>query len=341
MSEEDQELQIVAELVENDELRDRVLTAFRSGGIDEAKGAFEKSLSAEEITAVDEWCEEQLEQTELFELAEDIFACLMVIPFLDEKFIALPKEDGSNWKHKLFLWEYYSLIVANAGVQGIILIYVRLIWADAKVENGECGSPDNTKNLRYVCIMCYIGYVMADLLQTYTMILWLWTIAGVPFSCACVESVLKSAEEATAVDYRIIDAEESIDNKKTIIIARNLKNMSSFQRFFLYFVVIGFKIGVAFALIGYGSGYVIASASDADIILNALALCFILELDGMVYEMFVSQEYKAVMEDDAPRVEMKIASGGDKMKLASIPIKIFLLVGGTYVENMIYCSENE
>lgn len=297
------------------------------------------------------------EQKELYELGEDIYACLMVIPFLPQAFIAKPSDEPEhkgtwreNWKYKLFLLEYYGLILALAAVQGTITIYVRVIWEKAVAENTRCGNPDNHKTLRQVCIMCYIGYVMADLLETYTMILWLWTIAGHPCKgvtlCGSSETETENATVSDEIPttYTIIDAEESSTNKITVKISNNLREMSLAARFFLYFVVIGFKIAVAFALIGYGSGYVIASEGNADLILNALALCFILDVDGMVYEMFVSQEYKAIMQDHAPRVEQTIQNDGyfsDFNRMSTIPIKCLLLIGGTYIENEIYCPSAE
>jgi len=285
---------------------------------------------------------------ETFQLGENIYSALMVVPFIPAVM--------DKWKHRLFIAEYYSLIFANALVQGVITIYIRLIYQDAAEENGRCGSKENSKPLRWVCIMCYVGYVIGDLNETWNMVLWLYNQAGGPFPCVdwCVDSVTgmmappadvpvqERQQSMFEAKFTIVDADGDERNKYTLKISDNIKNMNCLNKLFMYFGVLGYKFGIAAALIGYGSGYIIASEQDSDIILNALALCFVLDIDEMIYCFFCSKEIQNVVEEKAPRVQKTVPlEGKECWRVSMIPFKVFFLVGITWAENIFYCSEDD
>jgi len=300
------------------------------------------NLAAEqpEVEAMSPIHEEEIEEAmkdEIFELGANIYSALLIVPFTAPVM--------GPWKHRIFIAEYYSLLIANALVQGVITIYIRVIYNEASEENGRCGAKSNSKPLRWVCILCYIGYVIGDLNETWNMALWLYNVSrGGPIQMCCSsgssDDGLKTQSTLTGeVAFTIVDGDGNEGNKITEALAENVANMNCCERLFMYFCVLGYKFGIAAALIGYGSGYIIASESEGDILLNALALCFVLEIDEMIYGFFCGADVQTLIESDAPRVSKKVVNPKNKecWRVTVIPFKVVLLTVITYVENQFYC----
>jgi len=66
------------------------------------------------------------------------------------------------------------------------------------------------------------------------------------------------------------------------------------------------KLGIAVALLVLGAQYLAASASDADLILNSLALIFVLDLDEMIYVFVTPSFNKRLLEHLPPIQEQRV-----------------------------------
>jgi hypothetical protein len=73
------------------------------------------------------------------------------------------------------------------------------------------------------------------------------------------------------------------------------------------FSCIIFKLGVGLALVCYGAAFVVMTDKDEELILNALALTFILKVDEMIYSFCFGWEMKHIVSQLSPH--LKIITG--------------------------------
>merc|ERR1712038_781992 len=73
----------------------------------------------------------------------------------------------------------------------------------------------------------------------------------------------------------------------------------AYKTFSLLFIVLP-KIGLAIALLVYGTGYVMASEETADLLLNSLALIFIVEIAEILYAFLIPGPLMDVLADLPP-----------------------------------------
>ena len=66
---------------------------------------------------------------------------------------------------------------------------------------------------------------------------------------------------------------------------------------------------VAFVLAVVGTGWLVQSEQNEDLLLNCIALEFILQLSGNVYDFFLSSEIKRFVEEDSPKFEIHYEEG--------------------------------
>ena len=91
---------------------------------------------------------------------------------------------------------------------------------------------------------------------------------------------------------------DSATQEKSMVSFKNgasLKMPVSWYRFFAMLVIVGIRIGIAVALFAVGVQWLLATTSVENIILNAAALGFVMDLDELVYVTMLTAPVKSLL----------------------------------------------
>ena len=105
----------------------------------------------------------------------------------------------------------------------------------------------------------------------------------------------------------------------------------------LYITTLFIKLAVeGFALI-VGSGAVLWSSADLDLILNTLAATFILELDDILYDIFVAKMWTAFCT--APELTATLKPGVVRFQLVWPYLALAFVVGWSVFMEHLWCGQ--
>merc|ERR1712117_684165 len=108
-----------------------------------------------------------------------------------------------------------GLLFINGFLQISLVVYVWVVYKKKLDENdidnylGKCGGYQTEPLLRWICVIVYTGFCVADVLETFNMFTWLITLVGNPFKpvlekmrmcldyccCGCTERVAEEADK--------------------------------------------------------------------------------------------------------------------------------------------------
>jgi len=283
---------------------------------------------------------DEVQQNQI-ELPNNLFTACIILPFSDKEY------------RTVIDLQMFGLLVANILVQGGLALYTNLIYRKNLEDLGKCGGYKTNFMLRMLCIIVYTGYCIADMLETLEMYSWLRIICGSPlgskfdnmyvqFANFINRKICRNSGEEIDVDEQfemeVVNGEDE-ENEITDQLAEQMANMSPYRKFFYFFGILGFKFGLSAWLLACGTGFVVTTVEDSDLILNALALDFILEIDNMVYDYFLTHEYKQVITNYMPRIQVKYKSEKTqkRVRYGAIVAKVVFLIIITQITYSSYC----
>jgi hypothetical protein len=164
------------------------------------------------------------------------------------------------------------LMILNLVLQGGFSVFI--------LQEGENGSPCDVTGshlLMYIAFATFLIQMLGELMETAAMALWIVAV--------------RTEESWTELT---LGKEEGSD--KTVLAS----GMTLFQKIvFLLFIIMP-KLGITILLGIGGVNFLAKSADNETVILNALALTFVVTIDDICYTVFTPAYVKEVFEDLPP-----------------------------------------
>jgi len=237
------------------------------------------------------WWDVRVNPYETLELAlpESIYTAVLLIPAAFEA-----KDYGCGSKkgrtHLFIALQVWFLYIVTLSFQAIFTWYVKVLYESKITGEREEDFPNADPShswetcsygytnqiqsewsqyyatdffLRILCLMVFAAYCIQDLFQSMWMLMWIFYL---PTSPGCNVHQLKTGPDQ--------------ENKDLVEVKNGLPCW--LKLFNTQFVLIP-KLSVAAFLLCYGAGFLLAARKDADVVLNALALVFVIELDDYMY----------------------------------------------------------
>jgi len=272
--------------------------------------------------------EDDIDILQTLELPESLYSAAMVLP--------LETFDGSKfWNNFIHSQMIFSLFV-NYFIQGTLIGYLFYIAMENADEHGYCGGYNLTPMIYRLCVLIYIAYCLKDMIETLEMMYWFRMMANKQ-SQILDDGKIMGAKQ-TAMMYKVVD-EDDDTTQDVLLNARKINVMSTSYTIYIYAAVLIPKFMIAVAVMLIGTGFIVNTDSDENLILNALALGFILEMDEMIYEFIASPQWQECV-CTIPRIQIL----GDERKAGfwkrfGVPLKIALLAVLSYGSLIYFCPD--
>ena len=223
------------------------------------------------------------DQVVAYTLPESICAAAMMTPMW------LTEAPGFNAATMAAMVPMWLLAMAAIVLQVWMVIFV------ARIDDDEgAGSCDETdKSLEFIALLVFGCLMWIDVARTLAMAMYL---ARLPSSAAGA-SLMPNGKLVYAILYDHQGQSTGFDQTKVV------EDESGVSRAYLWFattLLIVPRAAVAIALWVVGSGFLLHSASDYDLLLNIVALGFVLELDNFMYTGLVPSYCRKTLIDDWP-----------------------------------------
>jgi energy-converting hydrogenase Eha subunit G len=208
-------------------------------------------------------------------------------------------QPAPQWRRLAHVF-YGALLAALAGSivlqLGFAFYLYRAVHGDADGDEralSDCTASSFT--LRTLALSAYVGLVVNDLFQTYEMHRWLRLF---PTASTMAEYLLLDQQ---SFKYYIphprprpgmSEEQRWVAMEETRIVT--LSGFTRAERLAFYALSLAPKLLTTLAVLVAGSGAVLRSADDFDVVLNATAATFILELDDAMYALLVPEQLKRV-----------------------------------------------
>jgi len=248
------------------------------------------------------------------EIPESIYGAAMILPMIENI--------GNSTRQRFMITlQLFIAVATNVYVQAYMVYKVYDMYKQKEEDMGECaGYIENLFNLRLLCITIYAGYVMADLSETLKMGLFVYNF--------------QTAQTWEYLEYVIEEDEVTGEGEREFA-----TGMTKPYKAFCYICLIFPKFCVAMSLLTYGTGYVVNSDAGEDLVLNALALGFVLEIDEMFYNYFLTVQMQDVLAD-VPAVVIPDTCSSNINKELGMFFKVIALgalTAGAYAK---FCPED-
>lgn len=254
---------------------------------------------------------EGLESLTAITLPETIYSSLIILP--------LCTNIGRTAFHrKLISLSLFFCLLANLAIQGFFLRYVYKIYVDNEEEHGQCGTKLTDRNLRIFCILVFTGYCFSEIGETFNMFTF---VRNFPTS--------KGFEPLRLKEKKNEDGETETEFHS---------GMTQCFKWYCYLTILIPKFGIAVALLTYGTGFVVTTVNDEDLILNAIALGFVLDIDDMAYNYFMTYQMREVVQG-LPPVIIQATCATDFNTHYGTFFKAGLLFGFTLFTLNFYCPD--
>jgi len=201
-----------------------------------------------------------------FEVPQTSYGSVLVIPVLQNF------ESIGDWMGHVM--EAYLKLVLTVVLQISMTTWIYGLYLK-EVENLVSGAPDCeelNKFLELGCLFLHILAVLTDMCETFDMFI-------------IIKSKIPTCDRTEALEYE--------DQDGSLVLVHG--GMSVVRKVGLMLGVILPKLVVSVLLLIFGGCYLAASASDADLLLNSLAVVFIMELDDMIFAFFTPSRNKHLM----------------------------------------------
>jgi len=188
--------------------------------------------------------------------------------------IWMNKSSNSNW-HTLWFAVKTGLVVSLLASHYAQLSFAYYLINSIRQshDSGYCAGDDYTPVLKMLAVISFLSLCFGDLQATYDMHLWL--------------SMFKTSKTHEKLEvHRWVDTSNKLVKDTKIYLP--LIGITWFARFVFYTLVVIPKVVVAVCVATAGSGLVLRSETDYDLVLNAVAAGFVLDLDEVVYRVFLT-----------------------------------------------------
>ena len=188
--------------------------------------------------------------------------------------IWMNKSSNSNW-HTLWFAVKTGLVVSLLASHYAQLSFAYYLINSIRQshDSGYCAGDDYTPVLKMLAVISFLSLCFGDLQATYDMHLWL--------------SMFKTSKTHEKLEvHRWVDTSNKLVKDTKIYLP--LTGITWFARFVFYTLVVIPKVVVAVCVATAGSGLVLRSETDYDLVLNAVAAGFVLDLDEVVYRVFLT-----------------------------------------------------
>merc|ERR1719228_10617 len=212
------------------------------------------------------------------ELPESLYSAAMVLP--------LETFDSSNF------W--------NLFIQGTLIGYLFYIAMDNADEHGYCGSYNLEPMIYRLCVPIYIGYCLRDIIETGLMAYWYRVITNA--NCSILDDGKITGEKQQGLQYKVVD-EDDDTTQDVLLNARKIHGTSNTYAVYVWVCILIPKFLLAAATLLIGTGFIVNTDSDENLILNALALGFILEMEEMIYEFIASPQWQECVQT-IPKIQV-------------------------------------
>lgn len=241
------------------------------------------------------------------DLPHNLYTALMIIP--------LCQSLGENKYQNLLIWAQLSFMqMISMWVTVSILYYIKHIYEETEADVGVCGDYATETSIRVSCVGIYVIYCVSDLTETVKM--FMFTL------------YFKSSDTFEALRYRVAVIEGSEEKEFAT-------GMPMWYKMYIFCTVLVPKFSIATFLLVYGTGFVVTTDDNADVILNALALGFVIELDEMGYALLPSQMQECV--EDLPSVPLAKGRMTKLNKEFGIFVKVFFILGLVAFTYLTFC----
>ena len=159
--------------------------------------------------------------------------------------------------------------------------------------------------LRYLALAAFVAGMIFEIFECIEMLIWTWNV--------------KTEESHQPLQLEDRDGSKELASGLTIL-----------QK--LLFVLLGVttKLGISIYLFVVGAEFVVMSETHSDLILNCLAMLFVVEIDDMIYQGFTPSFLKEVIQDLPP---LRVPGfNGAAFHLMGLPwIKVALWLGSVHL----------
>lgn len=193
-------------------------------------------------------------------------------------------------------WEWFvTLIVPQVliyvvcvGIQLSFNFYVQAIVIHGKDDGSEECSDGVDLYLQVLCVAASISATMQDIIETLGMHQWLQALPEWDEEVHS-EVILHCGKHCKRSNFPL----QKYINHQEVEVVKPAVGLTSGYLYLIYSLVILPKLLIAVHLLVFGSAFVARSESHADMILNAVAMLFILEVDDLLYQFLTPEIFKA------------------------------------------------
>ena len=164
----------------------------------------------------------------------------------------------------LGLMPYWALLYFTVACQAAVIYYVNDIVGDQTDGDMNVDCPQAPHILQLVALGCFTTLVVADLDESFTMARYFMAPPRV--------------SEWVGIDYFTIDSQENIDGFE------KGQGVTTAFVWAMGVMVIAPKIAVACGIWWTGTAFLLAAPSSEELLLNAVALVFVLDIDDYIYK---------------------------------------------------------
>lgn len=180
----------------------------------------------------------------------------------------------------LYCTRLYICVPAIKAVRGLYMQYHDEVfagglfsdeaWASFTRSEELCQIPLSQPLFFVAVLICWTGTIWADLLESFHYI-----------------SLWGSLCKPSSSHFVVVEAQDGI----VLLTAAHAKTKA-----FVFATILLPKVVIASVLWWLGSSWLVATTSFQDLLLNAVALAFVTELDELIYQVLVPEDIKATVQ---------------------------------------------
>lgn len=185
------------------------------------------------------------------------------------------------------------LLLVNYTIQALFLLQFYAINAG----KGEEGCASGLESLRVLCVFVFCVSSFLEIRDSENMLFGLW-------ACPTKEPGHSPAHAAGQAHGAVMEAEASNTwnpaarmnvwlKRKTEGTGWTLDNMTKSYKAFAIFVIVLPKLAIALSVAYVGSVYILKSGDAESMILNTLAVLFVVDIDEFIYNTFTPASMKS------------------------------------------------
>jgi len=180
------------------------------------------------------------------------------------------------------IWHYFILVV-NGVIQ---LTFIYYAWAVVQDKGGDSFCHDD-QYLLIICFLLFASGIIKDARESMAMWLWLYQFPAAP---GWQELELTDEDEEKG-------KKEGGERKKKIN-----SGMPFWYKLLVSIFVVLPKYCISVLLFLAGGTYLVRSESREDLIINSVALFFILDIDEMLWKNLIPPEHQTITTEEIPKL---------------------------------------